>query len=79
MVNISAFVTVKETGSIFVDKETFRFKAPEITLSLNQPVKVGSTESVSASFKNPLNVVLSNVEWFVEGAALTKPLRIRGR
>ena len=35
MVNISAFVTVKETESVFVDKETFRFKAPNIALSLN--------------------------------------------
>ena len=78
MVNISAFVTVKETDSVFVDKETFRFKSPEITLSVNQPVKVGSTGTVSASFTNPLDVVLTNVEWFVEGAGLTKPRRIRG-
>ena len=79
MVNISAFVTVKETDSVFVDKETFRFRSPDITLSVNQPVKVGSTETVSASFKNPLDVVLTNVEWFVEGAGLTKPQRIRRR
>ena len=79
MVNISAFVTVKETDTIFVEKETFRFKAPEIALSVKDPVKVGTTEPVTASFRNPLNVILTNVEWFVEGAGLTKPLRIRGR
>ena len=79
MVNISAFVTVKETDSVFVDKETFRFKTPDITLSVKDQIGVGDNESVTASFTNPLYVVLSNVEWFVEGAGLTKPMKIVGR
>ena len=79
MVNISAFVTVKETDSVFVDKETFRFKTPDIKLSVKDQIGVGDSESVTASFMNPLDVVLSNVEWFVEGAGLTKPMKIVGR
>ena len=78
MVNISAFVAVKETDAVFVDKDTFRFQTPTISLTLTDPVSVGSTESVVASFVNPLNVTLTGVEWFVEGAGLTQPLTIRG-
>ena len=78
MVNISAFVAVKETDVVFVDKDTFRFQTPTISLTLTDPVSVGSTESVAASFVNPLNVTLTGVEWYVEGAGLTPPLTIRG-
>ena len=79
MVNITAFVTVRETDSIFVDKDTFRFKTPAIELLLMDPVRVGDTAEVTASFVNPLSVILTNVEWFVEGTGLTQPLTIRGR
>ena len=79
MVNISAFVTVKETDSIFVDKETFRFKTPDIALSVKDQIGVGDSEPVTASFTNPLDMTLSNVEWFVEGAGLTKPMKLVGR
>ena len=78
MVNISAFVSVKETDAVFVDKDTFRFKTPTVALTLRDSVRVGSSEKVTASFVNPLNVTLTNVEWFVEGAGLTQPLTIRG-
>ena len=76
MVNISAFVTVKETESVFMDKETFCFKTPDIVLSVKEQMRVGDSEMVTASFKNPLDAALSNAEWFVEGAGLTKPLKI---
>ena len=79
MVNISAFLSVKETDAVFVDKDTFRFKTPSIALRLMDPVRVGSTESVTASFMNPLNVTLSSVEWYVEGSGLTRPVTIRGQ
>ena len=79
MVNISAFVTVKETDSVFVDKETFRFKTPDIALSVKDQIDVGNSEPVTVSFTNPLDVVLSNVKWFVEGAGLTKPIKLVGR
>ena len=79
MVNISAFVTVKETDSVFMDKETFCFKTPDVALSVKDQMRVGDSESLTASFINPLDVALSNVEWFVEGAGLTKPMKIVGR
>ena len=80
MVNISAFVTVKETDSVFVDKETFRFKTPDIHIKPDKKIlRPGQRSKVKASFKNPLNVTLSNVEWFVEGVGLTTPLVIPGQ
>lgn len=78
MVNISAFLSVREMDTVFVDKDTFHFKTPTIALRLMDPVRVGSIESVTASFVNPLNVTLSSMEWYVEGSGLTRPLTIRG-
>ena len=80
MVNISAFVTVKETDSVFVDKETFRFKTPDIHIRPDKKILYpGQQSRVRASFMNPLNVTLRNVEWFVEGSELTTPLVIPGQ
>ena len=82
MVNISAFVTVKETDSVFVDKETFRFKTPDITLSVKDgrsSLAVGSTATVEAAFTNPLAIPLTHVTWFIEGAALLQPTSHPGR
>ena len=82
MVNISAFVTVKETDSVFVDKETFRFRTPDITLSVKDgksSLAVGSTATVEATFKNLLAIPLTHVTWFVEGTALLQPASHPGR
>ena len=80
LVNISAFVAVKETESYFVDKETFRFKTPNINIKPEKKsLRSGQRSKVKASFKNPLNVTLHNVEWFVEGIGLTTPLVIPGQ
>ena len=82
MVNISAFVTVKETNFVFVDKETFRFKTPDIALSVaggTSSLAVGSTATVEAVFVNPMAIPLTHVVWFIEGAALLQPTSHLGR
>ena len=78
LVDITVFASITETDTNIIEKETFRFRTPDLTLDVAGEVRVGKETSVTASFKNPLNLWLTNVEWFVEGAGLTKPLTING-
>ena len=82
LLSISAFANVEETDFSFVDKETFRFKTPDVDITIGEDsskVPLGETVEVRASFSNPLSFPLTGVSWFVEGAGLTPPIKINGR
>ena len=82
LLSISAFANVEETDFSFVDKETFRFKTPDVDITIGEDsskVPLGETVQVRASFSNPLAFPLTGVSWFVEGAGLTPPIKIDGR
>ena len=80
MVNISAFVIVKETDYHYVGKETFRFQSTGLKIVVGDgsgtPVKVGTVETVKVTFTNPLQVPLTDAEFTAEGTALMDPLNI---
>ena len=72
-------MSCEELDYHFVEKEVFRFRTPDINMVL--PVssfRVGENVSVTASFKNPFEVELTGVEWYVEGSTLTPPRTIIG-
>ena len=80
MVNISAFVIVKETDYHYVGKETFCFQSTGLKIVVGDgggtPVKVGTVETVKVTFTNPLQVPLTDAEFTAEGTALMDPLNI---
>ena len=79
LVDIIVFASITDTETNLIEKETFRFRTPDLIMNVPDEVKVGQPTSVTASFRNPLDQWLTSVEWFVEGAGLTKPLTIDGR
>jgi transglutaminase 1 len=79
LVDIIVFASITDTETNLIEKETFRFRTPDLIMNVPGEVKVGQPTSVTASFRNPLDQWLTSVEWFVEGAGLTKPLTIDGR
>ena len=80
MVNISAFVIVKERDFHYVAKETFRFQSTGLQIVVGDgsgaPVKVGTVETVKVTYINPLQVPLTDAEFTAEGTALMEPLNI---
>lgn len=80
LVNISAFVIVKETDFHYVGKETFRFQSTGLQIVVGDgsgtPVKVGTVETVKVTYTNPLQVPLTDAEFTAEGTALMEPLNI---
>ena len=80
MVNISAFVTVKETDFNFVGKETFLFRSTGLKIVVGDgsgaSMKVGAVETVKVTYTNPLKVPLTDAEFTAEGTALMDPLDI---
>nr|WVH01986.1 protein-glutamine gamma-glutamyltransferase K-like isoform X5 [Halisarca dujardinii] len=81
LLSLGLFATVEETDYHFVDKETFRFKTPDVDIDFvegTSKVPLGSIATVKALFVNPLPLNLTGVVWHVEGAGLTKPIRING-
>nr|WVH01984.1 protein-glutamine gamma-glutamyltransferase K-like isoform X3 [Halisarca dujardinii] len=79
LVDITVFASVPDREAFLLEKETFRFRTPDLDLAAPAGMKAGEASTVTASFRNPLDQVLTNVEWFVEGAGLTKPLTLDGR
>ena len=79
LVDIIVFASITDTETNLIEKETFRFRTPDLIMNVPDEVKVGQPTSVTASFRNPLDQWLTSVEWFVEGAGLTKPLTIDER
>ena len=81
LLNVSIFANVEETDFSFVDKETFRFKTPDVDIDIigGSKVPLGDTVEVKAAFSNPLPIPLTGVVWFVEGAGLTAPVKVNGR
>ena len=82
LVQIQVFATVRETEATFIDTDTFRFRTPDIDVVLvggGNTMRVGQTSQVKASFRNPLNLSLSNVRWYIEGSGLTDPKVFTGR
>nr|WVH01985.1 protein-glutamine gamma-glutamyltransferase K-like isoform X4 [Halisarca dujardinii] len=78
LVDITVFASVPDREAFLLEKETFRFRTPDLDLAAPAGMKAGETSAVTASFRNPLDQALTNVEWFVEGAGLTKPLTLDG-
>ena len=80
MVNISAFVTVKETDYHYVGKETFPFQLTNLKIVVGDgsgtPVRVGTMETVKVTYTNPLQVPLTDAEFTAEGTALMDPLSV---
>jgi transglutaminase 1 len=79
LLNIAVFVACEELDYVFMERETCRFTTPDIDVKLpGDSFKVGETVEVSASFKNPLDTELLEVEWYVEGSTLIQSKTIMG-
>ena len=83
LVNIGVFAVEAVTDFNFVLKETFRFKTPDVDVTLGDgstsKIPPGQVTQCSATFSNPLSVDLTQVVWYIEGSGLLNPQTISGR
>jgi len=75
-VKITTTGFVQETGQSFVDEFDFRFSKPELNMEI-QDGNVGVSHEATFSFKNPLDVPLTECYLTMEVSGSVRPRTIR--
>nr|XP_033781568.1 protein-glutamine gamma-glutamyltransferase K [Geotrypetes seraphini] len=68
---------VKETGQTLAKQCSFRLRTPNLTIRIIGEPVVGNQITAEISFTNPLQVILCNVAFHVEGPGLQRPKVVR--
>lgn len=85
LLSVTLLGVVEETKQTWVTMTPCRLHTPDLTIKVDSKtvkedesvkLKAGKTYPVRVYFTNPLEKTLTNVIFFVEGARLTKPLKI---
>ncbi|CAI8010090.1 Hemocyte protein-glutamine gamma-glutamyltransferase [Geodia barretti] len=88
LLSVTVLAVVSETGKGWVSKVPCRLHRPDLTLLVDGKqveddewveLSAGKSYPVKAYFTNPLQKPLTNVVFLIEGARLTKPLKIPGK
>ncbi|XP_050529082.1 annulin [Daktulosphaira vitifoliae] len=75
--NISCLASVLDTDFEYFAQDDFRVRKPDINISFDPKPLLGKLSTVTASFINPLPVILKRGIFYFEGASLEKRLKIK--
>lgn len=73
LIKIYSIANVEETKQTWSEEDDFPFEKPVLDIFLDGELKVGQECSAKFSFKNPLDIVLTNCSFSVEGPGLQRP------
>ncbi|CAL4102899.1 unnamed protein product, partial [Meganyctiphanes norvegica] len=77
MVKMYMICHIEETGQTFVDEDDFVIEKPKLEIKVSEELKVGEVCQAVLTFKNPLNMPLTNCEVTVVGPGLMKDQHIK--
>ncbi|XP_054283301.1 hemocyte protein-glutamine gamma-glutamyltransferase-like [Macrosteles quadrilineatus] len=74
LIKVLALGEIKESGIKWCEEDDFQMIKPKLTLEVKGVPKVGQECTVSFSFQNPLDIMLSHCIFCMEGPGLVRPI-----
>lgn len=74
---ISVYTSVKETEQEYATRELYRLVRPDLIITAPSTAKVAERVTVKVKLESPMPKPLTECEWDIEGAHLTKPIEIK--
>jgi transglutaminase 1 len=79
LIKINGMATVKETHQTWSEEDDFSVEKPQLTLIVNEEVRVGREFRLEIRFTNPINRVLQESIFTIEGPGIMRPLQLKFR
>ncbi|CAG2109412.1 unnamed protein product, partial [Medioppia subpectinata] len=79
MMKIYAIATVKETQQTWSEEDDFTIEKPQLTIVTRGEIVVGREYGLEIQLTNPINRVLQECAFTVEGPGITRPMQIKFR
>ncbi|XP_046990643.1 hemocyte protein-glutamine gamma-glutamyltransferase-like [Schistocerca americana] len=73
LVKIYAIASVKETRQTWSEEDDFPFINPKLSIQIRGSCQVGQTSQATFTFQNPLNRLLTDCTFTIEGPGLNRP------
>ena len=79
MMKVYAIATVKETQQTWSEEDDFAVEKPHLNIVTNSDIQVGVEFTVEIQFTNPINRVLEDCSFTIEGPGIARPMTIQFR
>ncbi|XP_054164848.1 hemocyte protein-glutamine gamma-glutamyltransferase-like [Oppia nitens] len=79
MMKIYAIATVKETQQTWSEEDDFSIEKPQLHINTRGDIVVGREYGLEIQMTNPINRVLTDCAFTIEGPGITRPMQIKFR
>jgi transglutaminase 1 len=79
MMKIYAIATVKETQQTWSEEDDFTVEKPQLVINTRGDLAVGREFGLEIQLTNPINRVLQECAFTIEGPGITRPMQIKFR
>lgn len=79
MMKIYAIATVKETQQTWSEEDDFTIEKPSLKIVTRGDIAVGQEYGLEIQLTNPINRVLQECAFTIEGPGITRPMQIKFR